>query len=235
MFPNPSKMYQRTLGVVIVAVLALSSQARAQLMEVTFQAPGLFIVPGSGNPGGPIPENMTGYFFFNTSTVTGGLRFPFASPGLLPGQPGTVNVSFGAGPSGAITVTYSDGSVLTRPFTSGFGLSGDQGGPVCGFFDDCFYRLGNVLTLSQFNAAPDPWAIVLNGMVGSSTQLFPVPQVDALFPGSGTWGVETGAFLQVHSVPEPTTFSLLALGLACLGWARLRPGALQRTPSAPSS
>jgi hypothetical protein len=222
MFASPSKMYQRILGAVIVAVLALSGQARAALEEVSFQA-GLAVLPGSPMPGGPVPLTWSGHFFFQTLPVTGALR-PVSgwAPGTPPGTPGNEDVFFGAGPSGTQTSTYSDGSVLTTPYTSGFSLFADPQAPVCGVFDDCHASVGQVLTLAQFNAAPDPWALVFNGMTGGFGELFPAAHVDALFPGSGQWTVEGGGLFEIHSVPEPATLSLLALGLVCLGFARLR-------------
>ena len=222
MFRDPSKMCQRTLSVVIVAVLALSGQARAALEEVSFQA-GLAVLPGSPMPGGPVPLTWSGHFFFQTLPVTGALRPVSAwGPGSPPGAPGTADVFFGAGPSGTQTITYSDGSVLATPYTSGFSIFADFPAPVCGVFDDCHASVGQVLTLAQFNAAPDPWALVFNGMTGGFGELFPAAHVDALFPGSGQWTVEGGGLFEIHSVPEPATLSLLALGLVCLGFARLR-------------
>lgn len=96
-----SRMYQRILGFMIVPVLALSNQAHAALEEVTFQVPQVI------DPSAPavIVGSMSGYFFFDTSQVTGGLRPVFEDPRFPPGGLGTVNVGFGAGPSGAVTVT----------------------------------------------------------------------------------------------------------------------------------
>ena len=123
-----------------------------------------------------------------------------------------MDVSFGAGPSGAVTVTYNDGSTRTAPFTSGFGLGGDVEGPVCGGFQDCFWSVGHVLTLDQFNAAPDPWALISSGMTSNFSAFFGLPFVELQGFGS----------LEVHSVPEPAALSLLALGLAGVGLMRRR-------------
>lgn len=206
-------MYQRMLAVVIVPILALSNQAHAALEEVTFQVQQVFDQNAPLGPLGPVTVgSLSGYFFFDTSQVTGGLRSVFQRPGVPPGGPGTANVFFGAGPSGAETITFNNGSVLTAPFTSGFSLFGDFEAPLCGIFDDCHYTVGQVLTLNQFNAAADPWALVTNGMTGSFLALFPEQP-------SGLQG--NGRF-EVNSVPEPATLSLLALGLAGVGFMRRR-------------
>jgi hypothetical protein len=174
MFPTPWKICQRILGFVIVPLLALSNQAHAALEEVTFQVPQLVDLSPPIPPLGPVGVgSLSGYFFFDTSQVTGGLRSVFQVSGVPPGGPGTVSAEFGAGPTGAATITFNDGSVLTVPLTSGFSLVGDYPAMVCGFFDDCNYTLGQALTLNQFNAAPDPWALIFNGMTGSFGEFFP--------------------------------------------------------------
>jgi hypothetical protein len=211
MFTTPSKISPRVLSVVIVTAVAVSSQARAALEEVTFQAPVPVVL--AGPTGGPIPLSLSGYFFFDTTQVTGGLRPVFQRP-AAPGEPGTASVSFGAGPSGAETIAFSDGSVLTVPLTGGFSLGADYQAPVCGNFDDCFYRVGQVLTLSQFNAAADPWALVFNGMRGGFGEFFPATSV-------GDWLLNGGGQFEVRSVPEPAVLVLLLLGFVALGLPRL--------------
>ena len=193
-------MKSRILGFAIVPLLALSNQAHAALEEVTFQAPQVFDQEAPAPP----PNSISGYFFFDTSQVTGGLRPVSQVPGAPPGAAGTAVVFFGAGPSGAETLTLNDGSVLTVPLTTGFSLSGDFQVPRCGFFDNCQYTVGQVLTLDQFNAAPDPWALVTNGMTGASNGFFPL---------DFTFQLQGSSQFQVRSVPEPTTLSLLGLGL----------------------
>jgi len=196
--------------------------ASADIEEVTFTAAGepLF---GSPNPGGPQPFELAGTFFFDTTQVTGGLRSVFQQPGSPPGAAGTAEVFFQAQglPEGSLTITYTNGSVVTTPFSSPFSLTGDFEAPVCGPFDDCFYGVGAVLTLSQFNASPDPWAQIVNGMQGNFGELLEVP-VPALPPGKGQWIVIGGGSFEVHSVPEPGLLILLATGLAAIGVVRLR-------------
>jgi hypothetical protein len=155
--------------------------------------------------------SVSGYFFFDTSQVTGGLRPVFQIP-QPPGGIGTAVVFFGVGPSGAETITFNDGSVRTVPLTSGFSLFGDFQAPVCGDFDDCGYRVGQVLTLNQFNASPDPWALIFNGMTGGFVAFF--PELPFGLQGSGRF--------EVNSVPEPATLSLLGLGFAAVGFMRRR-------------
>lgn len=212
----PSRTYQRILAFAIVPVLALSHQAHAALEEVTFQASQVIDPNAPFGPLGPVTVgSLSGYFFFDTSQVTGGLRPVSQVPGAPPGAPGTAEVFFGAGPSGAETLTLNDGSRLTVPLTSGFSLFADFEAPVCGDFDDCHYTVGQVLSLNQFNAAPDPWALIFNGMNGSFNEFFPNVSVgEFLLEGSGNF--------QVRSVPEPGTLSLLGLGLAGVGFMRRR-------------
>ena len=213
MFSTSSKIYQGILGFAIVPLLALSNQAHAALEEVTFQASQVFDPSAPFGQLGPVPVGtVSGYFFFDTSQVTGGLRPVSQVPGAPPGAPGTAEVFFGAGPSGAETITFYDGSVRNMPLTSGFSLFADFEAPVCGDFDDCHYTVGQVLTLNQFNAAPDPWALIFNGMNGGFNEFF--PELPFGLQGSGDF--------QVRSVPEPATLSLLALGLAGLGFMRRR-------------
>jgi PEP-CTERM motif len=212
----PSRMYPRILGFVIVSVLALSNQAHAALEEVTFQAQQVFDPNAPFGPLGPVTVgSLSGYFFFDTSQVTGGLRPMSQVPGAPPGAPGTAVVFFGAGPSGSETITFNDGSVLSAPLTSGFSLFGDYPSPVCGDFDLCHYTVGQVLTLNQFNAAPDPWALIFNGMTGRFTAFF--PELPFGLQGSGQFEVGSP-----KSVPEPATLSLLGLGLAGVGFMRRR-------------
>ena len=216
----------------IAVLVAHVSSAKADTEEVSFQLPTgtLEVVPDTTIPGGPVPVAMSGNFFFSSTDFTGGLRPVFQVPGSAPGAPGSAEVFFPAGPSGTLTVDYSDGSVLTTPLTSGFSLYADFEAPVCGNFDDCHYGVGHVLTLNQFNASPDPWAPIFNGMNGGFGEFFPSMEVDALFPGSGQWTIEGGGAFEVRSVPEPSVVSLfaLAIGLAALvrtGRRRLANGA----------
>ena len=207
----------------------LSRTAPAEIMEVTFQdLGGVEVVPGSAQPGGPVPVAVAGDFFFNTSAVTGGLRPTFQLAGAAPGAAGTAEVFFGAGPPGTETITYSDGSRLTVPLRSGFALFGDFEAPVCGSFDDCHYSVGQVLTMNQFKGATDPWALIFNGMNGSFGEFFPALEVSALFPGSGQWTIDASGDFKVRSVPEPGTVSLLLAGLGACGALRLRQRLLAR-------
>ena len=208
-------MDTKALRPILFAFLIASvTAARADTEEeVSFQAAPEYY-PFTPVPGGPVPVAIYGNFFFNTTPASGGLRPVFQVPGSAPGQAGTAQVFFAPGPSGTLTVDYSNGSVLTTPLTSGFSLYADFPAPVCGQFDDCHYSVGQVLTLNQFNAASDPWALVFNGMNGGFGEFFPALEVDALYPGTGQWNIVGGGLFQVRSVPEPGTLGLMVLALA---------------------
>jgi len=195
--------------------------ASADIEEVTFQAAA---EPSDQfpNPGGPQPVGLAGTFFFDSTQFTGGLRSVFERPDSPSGAPGTAEVFFQGLPGGSLTTTYANGAVVTIPFSSGFSLHGDFAGPVCAEFDDCFYSVGKVLTLSQFNAAQDPWALIFNGMEGSFGNLLGLVGVPAVPPGQGEWLISGGGSFEVHSVPEPGLLLLLATGLSALGIVRLR-------------
>ena len=214
---------QCALLFLIAVFVGHAGSVKADTEEVSFQLPTgtLEVVPGSAIPGGPVPIAMSGNFFFSSTDFTGGLRPVFQVPGSPPGAPGSAEVFFAAGPSGTLTVDYSDGSVLTTPLESGFSLYADFEAPVCGNFDDCFYTVGHVLTLNQFNASPDPWALILSGMNGGFGEFFPSLEIDSLFPGSGQWTIQGSGKFEVSSVPEPSVLSLFALGLGLTAFVRI--------------
>lgn len=208
------------LPVAFAACILSPGQAYANLEEVTFATPTgpEHIQSGETPPGGPVPILITGDFFFNTSTVSGGLQsgFNWSQP---PGDPGTANVTFAPGLVGEIVSTYSDGSVLTRPFSSGFALHNLF--DACGSpFPDCVWAVGQALTQNQFQSVLDPWALILNGLRGESDEFFSV--LPALPPGSGEWDVATVVDFQVHAVPTPPLLTLFGGALVALGIARLR-------------
>ena len=221
-------------GLVLVACALLLQTAWADIEEVTFTADGQS-ADQAPNPGGPVPVELSGTFFFDTTQFTGGLRPVFELPGSPPGSAGSAQVFFQGLPGGSLTATYSNGSVLTVPFASGFSLFADFEAPVCGPFDDCFYSVGTVLTLAQFNASPDPWALVVNGMQGGFGELFPGIDVDAVAPGQGQWLVVGGGHFDVRSVPEPDLLALFAFGLVGLVLVRSRKFALLRKANARSA
>jgi PEP-CTERM motif len=202
--------FKATLAFVVCALLA--HPAFADIEEVTFTADG-FSNPQAPSPGGPNPTGFTGTFFFNSLNFTGGLRPVFELPGSPPGSPGSAQVFFPALSGGSLTITYSNGSVQTVPFSSGFSLYADYEAPVCGPFDDCHNGVGAILTVAQFNASPDPWALVFNGMTGTFGELFPGIDVPAESPGQGEWQMVGGGSFSARSVPEPASIFLLALGL----------------------
>ena len=99
----PSRKYQRILGFMIAPVLALSNQAHAALEEVTFQAPQVFDTSAPIPPGhlGPvIVGSLSGYFFFDTSQVSGGLRPVFENPTIPPVALGRWTSPLAPGPVG---------------------------------------------------------------------------------------------------------------------------------------
>jgi len=211
-----------------LVVVALSTPAPAEIMEVTFQdLGGVEVLPGTPQPAGPVPVAIAGDFFFDTLAVSGGLLPTFQQAGAAPGAAGTAQVFFGAGPAGTETITYSDGSRVTVPLRSGFALYGDFEAPLCGSFDDCRYSVGQVLTLNQFKGATDPWALIFNGMNGSFGEFFPELEVSGLVPGSGEWTINASGDFAVHSIPEQGTLALLlaGLGLCLLLHLRRRPAA----------
>jgi len=211
MFKTP-KTNSRVLVFVLTTITGCASfPVCADIEEVAFQAAFAPFVLNGNPPAGPAPMLATGNFFFDTATVTGGL-LPGFNGSEPPGDPGTADVSFKPGQPGQIIITYANGAKVTEPFLSGFSLS--QLFQSCGPFADCGWGVGHELTLSQFKAMKDPWALILDGLSGGSDEFSPT--VPAVSPGSGFWDVVADANFEVQRVPEPSLLTLLALGLSGL-------------------
>ena len=212
---------------------ALCGPLHAEIEEVTF-TDSVGLNPYSNNPGGPVPVSVSGYFFFDTTQVA------YVSPITLsadvqtvPGVwgRGSVDVEFAMGESGFETVTYADGSKVTIPYAGVFGFTGGMF-EQCDSLGECSgWTPGRQLTLAQFNAASDPWALIVTGMTGGidTESYFSLP---AEAPGSGLWSVSGGGGFEVEAaaVPEPAMPALLALGLAMLASTRWRALRSARSP-----
>ena len=208
------------LGAALIAIVGASSAAQAAIISFSFGAFGNIIHDGAS-------LNVSTFLDFDASAFVVMVVDPGDSSGLARFDP--INLSAPSSPDGT-TIEYGPGD-KPSDFPTSLGadviLSWPVGaGPGADTFTE---QLTKVMSIDR--STPDAITVVMSGTVSDKMGHFPdspallelraSQDLGAVFP-TVTFTNESG--IVTPSIPEPSTWVMMALGFGALGYAVSRRG-----------